>query len=186
MRRLFGFLCVFLHFFSPVYADSLVTDDIVESGSDDVLTDIFNCLDFSRLSSFGRRKSQKMPELGYVDGLLANLEGTSWRLKFHPNTDFEQYSRIGVTFFGSDLFVKVTKKNTNQEEDSKQYTIIPVKMFSPDEGVFAYVAYSSQVFFVYIRLMLSHLLGLQMCSTYEEAKSNKDKSITEIGVFVLE
>lgn len=187
VKKHFSLLLIGLFFYFPSFAQEDIMNTTVSDVHADNPTlgvDFFTCVNFSQSSL--NKKSKRIPEMSYVDGLISNLDGTVWRLKFHPNADFSQYAYILLSFFGSDLVVDVAEVNRTADTGDKRYTLVPVKMYNPDEGIFAYVTYPSQVFFIYIRLMLSHLLALHMCQTYEEAEDMKEKSITELGIFVLE
>lgn len=135
-----------------------------------------------RLSDF---KSKKIPQLLSSEGMLQNLDGTIWRLKFYSHLDTPLFKSIELKIKNSLLSISITNAH-NQEKDKQEYYLTPIKMFKPNEGIFAYSNKKGEIFFIYMRLLLRHLLAVEMTSTYEDAERSSSKSLVDLGVFILQ
>lgn len=135
--------------------------------------------------NFSKFKSKKMPSLLGSDGMLKNLDLSYWFLKFYGHPDINNYNSIQLFFKNSILTITLTDLTDNIVEESSYY-LTPIKMIQPNEGIFAYSDKEGDIYFIYLRLLLPHLLAMDMVTSFEEAEIITDKSISELGVFVLQ
>lgn len=156
-----------------------------------------------------RLKSKRIPEMMSGSSLLQNLDKTSWRLKFYAHPDIQHMDSLLLDIAENDLKVTSIPKavvsnipvmpavsNTNiaplqlQVPQSNQtvssYRLTLVKNLRPGEGIYAYDAGKGAIHFMYIRLLIPHMLAFDMAESYDEIALCPDKSLTDLGVFTLE
>lgn len=129
-------------------------------------------------------KTPKLPKLYSSDGLLKNLDKTYWFLKFHSHPDASLFSALTLGIKDSALDLKIYDYN-DEVVENHSYRLMPVQMKNPNEGIFAYQDKKGQLYFVYLRLILPYLLAMEMTTSFEEAEASGEKSLDQLGVFVL-
>ncbi len=137
-----------------------------------------------KTQNYDRYKTKNIPTLVNSDGMLKNLDLTYWTLKFYSHPDIALYNYIDLSFENDILQMKIVDFSDNVVNESS-YHLSPIKMFKPNEGIFAYSDTDGQLQFVYLHLLLEYLLAVKMVSSYEEAEEVSQQSITELGIFTL-
>ena len=133
---------------------------------------------------FKNLKTKKTPKLLSSEGMLKNLDQSYWLLKFYGHPDIAVYKYVELSIKDSQMNIQLLDyADTVVENNIHQLT--PIKMFKPNEGVFAYPDKNGTLYFVYLNLFLPHLLAMKIASSFEEAEEMSKKSLTELGVFVL-
>ena len=129
-------------------------------------------------------KSKKMPRLFPEEGLLQDLSSSFWFLKFYGHASSTSLQSIELSFTNSSLTVKQIGYDDEVVGDNT-YHLNPIKMIKPSEGIFAYSDKTGYVHFIYLRLLVPHLLAFDMVGSFEDAEESALKSLTDLGVFVL-
>ena len=138
----------------------------------------YKTLDFRNL------KTKKTPKLLSSDGMLKNLDKSYWLLKFYGHPDIAIYKYIELSIEDSQMNIQLLDY-TDSVVENNTHQLTPIKMFKPNEGIFAYPDKNGNLYFMYLNLFLPHLLAMKMTSSFEEAELMSKKSLTELGVFVL-
>lgn len=142
-------------------------------------------------------KSNRIPSLVAGQSLLESLDNTVWRLKFYNSPDIsaldsillnvkEPEISITITPAATSAGIKVSKKSYKNIPEENTYKLTLVKALRFGEGIYAYDAGEQTIQFMYLRLILPHLLAFTMAATYEEIILAPDKSLTDVGIFTLE
>ncbi len=130
-------------------------------------------------------KTKKIPKLLSSDGMLKNLDQSYWLLKFYNDPAILIYKYMELFIKDSAINIKFLDYQDEVVENNI-YALTPIKMFKPNEGIFAYSdKKSGDVSFIYIHLLLPNLLAMKMTSSFEEAEKMSEQSLTELGVFIL-
>jgi len=130
-------------------------------------------------------ESKKIPKLLTSEGMLQNLNGTIWQLKFYNVRNTVLYKKIRIYIKDSKIKISIIKMN-GQEEKEQKYLLTPIKMLRSNEGIFAYSDKKDNIYFIYMRLVLQHLLAIEMTSDYQDAEKSASKSLTDLGIFILQ
>ncbi len=138
----------------------------------------YKTLDFRNL------KTKKTPKLLSSEGMLKNLDKSYWLLKFYGHPDITIYKYIELSIEDSQMNIQLLDY-TDSVVENNTHQLTPIKMFKPNEGIFAYPDKNGNLYFMYLNLFLPHLLAMKMTSSFEEAELMSKKSLTELGVFVL-
>lgn len=156
-----------------------------------------------------RLKSKRIPEMMSGNSLLQNLDRTSWRLKFYAHPDIQHMDSLLLDIAENDLKVTsipkglvsnisvmpaVSNSNTaplqlqipQSNQTVSSYRLSLVKSLRPGESIYAYDAGQGAIHFMYIRLLIPHMLAFDMAESYDEIALCPDKSLTDMGVFTLE
>ena len=133
---------------------------------------------------FKNLKTKKVPKLLSSEGMLKNLDKSYWLLKFYGHPDITSYKYIEISIEDSQMNIQLLDYKDEVVENNT-HRLTPIKMFKPNEGIFAYPDKDGNLYFVYLNLLLPHLLAMKMTSSFEEAEQMSKKSLTEFGIFVL-
>ncbi|MGL4676558.1 MAG: hypothetical protein ACRCWI_02685 [Brevinema sp.] len=169
------------------YTEPLSNDNIVEDTTPENNT-LPNTNLYSppyKTSNYRRFKTKKIPQLLTSEGMLQNLDNSYWSLKFHSHPDIALYENMTLHFKDNKLNLKAIGYTQELLEDLS-FLLSPVKMFKPNEGIFAYSDPKGQIYFVYLHLLLQHLLAMKIVTSYEEAEQVSQQSLTELGIFTLQ
>lgn len=134
--------------------------------------------------NYNKLKTKNIPKLLTSDGMLKNIDYSYWSLKFYSHPDRNLYNQINLAFENNSIRIQTIDLSNKIIEDN-QFHLSPVKMFKPNEGIFAYANDHGELRFIYMNLLLEHLLALKMVNSYEEAEKASSESLTKLGVFTL-
>ena len=129
-------------------------------------------------------KTKKTPKLLSSEGMLKNLDKSYWLLKFYGHPDIAIYKYIELSIENSQMNIQLLDY-ADEVVENNTHQLTPIKMFKPNEGIFAYPDKNGNLYFMYLNLFLPNLLAMKMASSFEEAEEMSKKSLTELGVFVL-
>ncbi|MGL5955688.1 MAG: hypothetical protein ACRC0X_03675 [Brevinema sp.] len=135
--------------------------------------------------NYQRFKTKNIPQLATSKGMLQNLDDSYWALKFYSHTDIALYESMALHIKDNQINIKAFGYAQELLEESA-FLLSPVKMFKPNEGIFAYSDPQGQIYFVYLHLLLQHLLALKMVTSYEQAELASQQSLTELALFILQ
>jgi len=133
---------------------------------------------------FRNLKTKKIPKLLNSEGMLKNLDKSYWLLKFYGHPDIASYKYIELSIEDSQINIQLLDYKDEVVENNT-HRLTSIKMFKPNEGIFAYPDKNGDLYFIYLNLLLPHLLAMKMTSSFEEAEQMSKESLTEFGVFVL-
>ncbi len=134
--------------------------------------------------NYERFKTKTLPKLSTTDSMLSNLNGSFWSGSFWSLKYTFLYPYIDVSFKGSTMTLSTLDAAENLLSENS-YVLTPIKMFKPNDGIFAFPDKDGQIRFVYMHLLLEHLLAIKLVSTFEEAEEASKQSLTDLGVFTL-
>ncbi|MDK2818992.1 MAG: hypothetical protein KFW21_06055 [Spirochaetota bacterium] len=139
----------------------------------------------SKTFDFKNLKTKKIPKLLSSDGMLKNLDQSYWLLKFYNDPAILVYKYMELFIKDSTINIKFLDYQDEVVENNI-YALTPIRMFKPNEGIFAYPdKKDGDISFIYIHLLLPNLLAMKMTSSFEEAEKMSEQSLIELGVFIL-
>ncbi|MGL4560940.1 MAG: hypothetical protein ACRCV0_01455 [Brevinema sp.] len=169
---------------SNLYLDKQITD--TNQGTINLLGTITN-INIPAYKTYNRNKllkSLNFPELVTSKNLLENLNNTFWQLKYFDSWDTKFYTTVQLSF--SNLAMNTSVINNHLEiVDQKQYRLLPVKMITPNEGIFIHGLPDGTQIFIYIKLFLPHMLVVKIVNTFEDAERIANVSITKLPIFII-
>ena len=144
-----------------------------------------------------RLKSGRIPQLASSKSLLQNLDKTIWRLKFYNHPDNSSVESVVLVIKEPELFLTTTLTPAGSKlapehqlpanrVSSAKYRLTLVKSLRPSEGIYAYDTGTGVISFIYIRLIMPHLLAFDMGRDFETISKSPDKSLNDLGIFTLE
>ncbi|MGL5254731.1 MAG: hypothetical protein ACRC9L_07050 [Brevinema sp.] len=142
-------------------------------------------------------KSGRIPQIASSKSLLQNLDKTIWRLKFYNHPDNQSMESVLLKINEPELTLTTTMAPADTNSDPKyqipasrsidaKYRLTLVKSLRPGEAIYAYDAGGGIISFMYIRLIMPHLLAFDMARDFDTIAKAPEKSINDLGVFTLE
>lgn len=171
--------CLFLLSILPLHAQSTGYEAAVQNDNPEI--DATNNINF-----INTYKSSHIPDLLNSVSLLSNLNNTFWRLKFYKHTGEGVIEKITASFISNDISISIYPYNKNtQNEKHYTYRLTLIQTLNPNEAIFSY-DHQGTLLFMYIRLVMPHLLAIHMSGSFEEIKQAPSLSLEKIGIFLLE
>lgn len=167
--------CLFLLSILPLHAQSTA----VQNNSPEIEA-------ANNINVINAYKSSHIPDLLNCVSLLSNLNNTFWRLKFYQYTGEGVIEKITVSFTGNDISISIYPYNKNEQNEIHYiHRLTLIQTLNLNEAIFSY-DYQGTLSFMYIRLVMPHLLAIHTAGSFEEIKQAPSLSLEKIGIFLLE